>query len=361
MSLSPTRRHRHTELARSLDGGTSVGAAATGVPCAPFHIGGSLPALRKQVFAEGVANRAWHTPSPCITAWHDRLPRCRAASCQPLRRHREDLALKLPHLEDYCRSRKGWSHEFLPFGKKSLYPFYPVLVGPMWLCFSFVSSRLSKTWGLSCLPWSATDLCDQVLCAGVVGCGRSEILSDRHPNAKKHDARRGFCQPLHLLIVVFHSNSVKAWRLACPKFPRSPQAGFPHVYSFSSNRRSENGPPSEVAQSPPPFQGGDPWRSPFLAPFPREDWNWGLSLHPPPPAGGDFLAAINRRRATVDGDGETFESTPSVKTGAVSVAGDFLGRGRGMEFSDESNSCSIQLGLLLFGRESMVATRRIQN
>ncbi|CAJ1351717.1 unnamed protein product [Effrenium voratum] len=30
--------------------------------------------------------------------------------------------------------------------------------------------------------------------------------------------------------------------------------------------------------------------------------------------GGDFLAAINRRRATVDGDGETFESTPSVKT-----------------------------------------------
>lgn len=28
----------------------------------------------------------------------------------------------------------------------------------------------------------------------------------------------------------------------------------------------------------------------------------------------DFQAAISRRRATVDGDGETFESTPSVKT-----------------------------------------------
>jgi hypothetical protein len=30
--------------------------------------------------------------------------------------------------------------------------------------------------------------------------------------------------------------------------------------------------------------------------------------------GVDFQAAISRRRATVDGDGETFESTPSVKS-----------------------------------------------
>lgn len=33
------------------------------------------------------------------------------------------------------------------------------------------------------------------------------------------------------------------------------------------------------------------------------------------PPGVDFQSAINKRRATVDGDGETFESTPSVKTG----------------------------------------------
>jgi len=33
-----------------------------------------------------------------------------------------------------------------------------------------------------------------------------------------------------------------------------------------------------------------------------------------PSSGADFQAAIDRRRATVDGDGQTFESTPTVKT-----------------------------------------------
>jgi len=37
----------------------------------------------------------------------------------------------------------------------------------------------------------------------------------------------------------------------------------------------------------------------------------------PSPCGGDFQAAIERRRATVDGDGQTFESTPTTKTADV--------------------------------------------